>query len=429
MTTRCHWHFPCLFVPVLGLLLVAACSGPDGNVPASTPTSTPPTATTAAASPTLAPTLVPTLAPTLTPTRAPSPSATATSTLAPTATVSPTSIPPTATATATVTATVVPLPQGGAELRILGKVVQRVIAGDAEGKVLYAVTSAGLSRSGDGGRTWSAAGDVQAGETLVALNNPDVLYAGAHQPCAKGGPSTPFTRSIDGGKSWQQFDAGAGVQPLLVVSGQHTTVVGSSCALVLSADGGQSFTPVAVTTNYDTTGAASNDPALAQIVVLGTSEGGTTLLRKLDLVSINAPADAGVLATFFGAGAVVWDGDRIVLATPEGVGVSLDNGATWTWSRSGLEHVTFSVDPLTEAIPPTEQGQSFGFSVIRIDLADPQRVWAGGELGAWRSANGGQSWTQLGNKSRIDSLIVSTAAGRVFVSSDGGTRMWTLDGQ
>jgi hypothetical protein len=56
-------------------------------------------------------------------------------------------------------------------------------------------------------------------------------------------------------------------------------------------------------------------------------------------------------------------------------------------------------------------------------------VWAGGELGAWRSADGGQTWTQLGDNSRIDSLVVSTAAGRVFVSSDGGTRMWTLDGQ
>jgi hypothetical protein len=136
-----------------------------------------------------------------------------------------------------------------------------------------------------------------------------------------------------------------------------------------------------------------------------------------------------VLATFFGAGAVVWDGDRIVLATPGGVGVSLDNGATWTWSRAGLEQVTYSVDPLTDAVPAGEQGKAFSFSVVRVDPTDPQRLWAGGELGAWRSADGGQTWTQLGDNSRIDSLVVSTAAGRVFVSSDGGTRMWTLDGQ
>jgi hypothetical protein len=295
--------------------------------------------------------------------------------------------------------------------------------------VLYAVTSAGLSRSSDGGRTWSAAGDVQAGETIVALNSPDVLYAGAHQPCAKGGAATVFTRSTDGGKTWQSFDAGAGVQPLLALAGTHTKVVGSSCALVLSADGGQTFTPVSITTNYDTSGAASNDPALTRIVVLGTSEGGTTQLRKLDVSDFSAPADDGVLATFFGAGAVVWAGDRIVLATPEGVGISADNGATWNWSRAGLEQVTFSVDPLTDAIPANEQGQPFGFSVARVDPTDPQRVWVGGELGAWRSADGGQTWTQLGDNSRIDSLVVSTAAGRVFVSSDGGTRMWTLDGQ
>ena len=425
LSRSCRFHrisFLLLALVALSVTL-AACSGPAGNEPAATPT-----ATIVAATPTAAPATAANAPPTATATATTTPSSTATST---TAAVTPTpTIEPTVTATtASPTTAVTSLPQGGAELRIAGKAVLGVVAGDAEGRVLYAVTEFGIARSGDGGRNWTAAGDVPQGVMLAALNNPDVLYAGARQACARGDGGGPFTRSTDGGVTWETFPGGQDVQPLLVEAGVNSKVLGTRCALVVSTNGGQSFVAVPGVENYDISAAAVDGAALNdEVVVLGTSEGGTSLLWALDVSNFGAPVVARELTRFFGAGAVAWTGGRLVLATPTGVGVSDDGGASWAWSRAGLEDVTFSVDPLTQAIPDAEQSRDARFTVARIDPTDTDRIWVGGPLGAWRSADGGKTWTQLGDDSLVDTLVVSSAAGRVFVSSDGGTRMWSLDG-
>ena len=320
------------------------------------------------------------------------------------------------------------MPAGGAELRILGKAVERVIAGNADGTMLYAVTSAGMSRSDDGGRTWTAAGVVQPGTTIVSLNNTDVLYAGAHAPCAIGGDGATLTRSTDAGQTWNEFDDA--VEPLLALAGTHTRVVATRCALALSDDGGQRFIDVSATTNYDTTSVASNDATLNKIVVLGTSEGGTTLLRELDIASIQRRDRSGRARHLLSAPALSL-GMQICLSwqPPKVLASALTMARRWQWSRAGLESVTFSVDPLTDAIPPAEQGKSFGFSTVALNPQDGSQIWIGGPNGAWRSVDGGQTWSQLGDNSGIDSLVVSSADQRVFVSSDGGTRVWTLSGQ
>ena len=75
-------------------------------------------------------------------------------------------------------------------------------------------------------------------------------------------------------------------------------------------------------------------------------------------------------AAFFGIGAVAWSGGRIVLATPTGVGISDDAGETWTWSRAGLEDVTYSVNPLEEPVPQDEVDLSLGFTVVAMERGD-----------------------------------------------------------
>ncbi|MGH9174453.1 MAG: WD40/YVTN/BNR-like repeat-containing protein, partial [Vicinamibacterales bacterium] len=224
-------------VVIIASLTLAACSGAETGdptvtvtAPAAVETATTVPSPTATATATLEPTATATLEPTATAT------ATVTATLEPTAT--PTTAP---TATPTVEPTTAPLPGGGAEVRILGKAIHEIVAGDDTGQVLYAITAVGVSRSRDGGRTWTASGDTQEGRIVVALNDPDVLYAGDFGVCAAGSEGVMMTRSVDGGVTWQEFAGGLGIRPLLVEAGQSSTVIGTDCRLRISTNGGQNF--------------------------------------------------------------------------------------------------------------------------------------------------------------------------------------------
>jgi hypothetical protein len=237
-----------------------------------------------------------------------------------------------------------------------------------------------------------------------------------------------MTRSVDGGFTWTEFVNGTGIRPLLVEAGQQSTVVGSDCSLQISTNGGQNFDAYDDTGNADIYAAASSNSAAldGQMVVLGVAEGGTGRLFRYDL-SGDEPEFDGELTEFFGIGAVAWSGGRIVLATPTGIGISDDAGETWSWSRTGLEDVTYSVNPLEEPVPQDEVDLSLGFTVVAVHPEDPDRIWVGGQLGAFASTNGGQTWRQLGDNSAIDSLVISTTTNRVYISSDGGTRAWAIE--
>jgi photosystem II stability/assembly factor-like uncharacterized protein len=411
------------------LLVLAACSSPGDD-------DTEPTATTeAAAEPTAEPTATstpepePTPEPTETPvppapTATPEPEPTATSTPEPEPTETP--VPPTATPTPPP-----PVPQtGGAEFRIEGKPVPQLIRGDADGNVLYALTEAGISKTEDAGRNWFASGDLQDGETIVALNNADVLYAGERGSCGMGPVETPLVRSTNGGRDWQTFAAGEGIEPYLVEAGQQSTVVGADCGLHFSSDGGQSWMLIPGSEGLDFfTAVAPGSTLDNEILAVGTTEGGTGRLFLVDVSDPDAPEVGEAIAQFWGMAAIDWNGDRIVISTATRTGVSDDRGANWTWSRDGLEDATFSVDPLLEGIPEDEAGENNNFTVAKIDPTNPDRIWIGGMNGAFLSEDAGATWRRVGDEVAIVSIVISTEAERVFVSAAGGTRVWTMNGQ
>ena len=165
------------------------------------------------------------------------------------------------------------------------------------------------------------------------------------------------------------------------------------------------------------------------VAVIGTSEGGTSNLWKFDLSTPGVVVDEGVLATFWGTTGLAWSNERLVLATAVGVGISDDAGQSWTWSRVGLEDVTYSVDPLTAGVPPDEAGKPVGFQLAVIDPNDPHHLWVAGVAGLFTSVDDGASWVRLGDIANVDSLVVSDETGRVFASSAGHTFVWTLSGE
>lgn len=360
--------------------------------------------------------------PTATATATPEPTATATATPEPEPTETP--VPPTPTPE-------IPLPPaGGAQFTIEGKAVTQVIRGNDEGSILYALTNAGISKSIDSGRTWFASGSLPEGEIIVALNNPDVLYAGERGSCGRGPSDTPLTRSTEGGHDWETFAAGEGIEPYLAGAGQTSTVVGADCGLQVSTNGGQSWERIEDLNGLDFFAAASSGNTLdAEIVAIGVSEGGTGQLFLINMSNPASPEVVSAIAEFYAAGAVDWHGDRIVLVTSTGVLVTDDKGANWQSSRTGLEDATYADDPLTEGISEDESGQNFNFTLAAIDPANSDRIWVGGAQGTFLSTDAGATWRLAGNVTEPESIIISQSAERVFVSANGETRVWTLEGE
>ncbi len=80
---------------------------------------------------------------------------------------------------------------------------------DPAGSILSAGGTAGLCRSGDGGKTWALTpvGPLASVETFLAdPSNPSTIYAGA-SPAVIGGAGGVF-RSLDGGQTWQALGTG-----------------------------------------------------------------------------------------------------------------------------------------------------------------------------------------------------------------------------
>jgi photosystem II stability/assembly factor-like uncharacterized protein len=387
---------------VVALVIAVACSaGDDADATATPENIATPTAQVVAA--TFTPT--PTHTPTPTPVVAPSPTAT-----------QPTARP---------TPTPVRLPEDGGELTIFGRAVTQIVAADADGAVLYAVSGSRIARSPDGGVSWFAQGRAPAGRIVPALNDPDRLYAGDLGSCAMSVRVYPLTVSTDGGREWEEVAEAEGYMPLLVEAGTPDVLVGTTCTLQVSLDGGASWQFVPTTSNFDVRTAASRERSLAgEIAVIGTSEGGTSILWVFDLSAPGAIVERGEVLRFWGGAGLAWSGGRIVVATSTGVGVSDDDGATWRWSRAGLENVTFSVDPLTEPIPPDEQGRTTAFNLAAIDPADRDRIWVAGAPGVFHSDDGGATWARLGDIENVTSLAVSAASGHIFVVADGRAYVW-----
>jgi BNR/Asp-box repeat protein len=118
---------------------------------------------------------------------------------------------------------------------------------------IYAAGSeAGLFRSTDGGRSWSAVAVGQTaipGVTAVAIDpvTPTTIYAGAvNAVCGGCAPPPLVYKSTDGGKTWSGSDAGlpgGTVLQLVIAPSQPATLyLNANNEIFKSSDGGRSWT-------------------------------------------------------------------------------------------------------------------------------------------------------------------------------------------
>jgi hypothetical protein len=311
-----------------------------------------------------------------------------------------------------------------APLVLDGDPIEKLASAAPQASALYAVGAEALHRSTDGGNSWDKTGPrPPAGVLVPAQDDPSFLLSGDHPPCARGDAGDAGSRSTDGGASWSELPDAVGIRPAAAWVGTGLALGISCVGLEVSTDLGSSWTNAwNPGGNGDVSAFAlapsDNQPDHAVLVVV-TSEGGTSTLVRLVLSSKGDVRAAAPLHDFWGLGAPAACESLFALGSATGVAVSRDAGKTWSEHKSGLESVTVSVDPSVDIIPESERERGFGINALVIDADQPDSMYAGTANGVFISADGSASWRRLaGIDGPVDVVILTAPSERVYAQGE-----------
>lgn len=276
--------------------------------------------------------------------------------------------------------------------------------------VLFALLSISLPASAAVGQ-WTPRGP-EGGEIdsfVIDPQHPGTLYAGAFA----GG----VFKSTDAGRHWSEMTTGMAATAIiraLAVDPQNSQNVfaGTSDGLYTSNNGGSTWT----LRLFRDVQAVAVDPVTPANVYVGSCSDNVGLYKSVDGGATWVPSNSGLTNICVGSVSVDPGSPSTIFGgtgfqSTNGVFKSVDGGSTW--SPSGLEQWSIS----SVVVDPTSSGT----------------VYALGDGGLAKSTDGGQTWSRLpaGNSvfafalapSSSSVLFVSTAGG-VKRSADGGMR-WT----
>ncbi len=258
----------------------------------------------------------------------------------------------------------------GAHWSLLGRassrldaVITAIVVDPRDGKVLYASSWArdsdlggGIFRSGDGGRTWSAAG--LAGQAVRALvmapSDPNVLVAGTLDGAY---------RSQDGSKTWER------------ISPEHHAEL----------------------RNFDSLAIDPRDP---QTIFAGTfhlpwktTDGG----REWKPIHAGMIDDSDVMSLLIDGA----DSQRIYASACSGIYRSDDSAAQWR-KIQGIPYTARRTYAITQ------------------DPKQPASVYAATSEGLWKTADGGMTWQRMTPDSWVVNTVVVTGGnpGRVVIGTE-----------
>ncbi len=308
------------------------------------------------------------------------------------------------------------------DIAIDGEHAILVAVPDPNKSVAYAATQDALYRPQDSGG-WDQIGRWDPSRSLlVDPSNTNILYSGGHPGCAVGGPAISLQKSIDGGNTWSTLLTGQNVRPMIVDPSNPQVIYGERCSLAISVNGGQTWNDYPMTPSFDV-----SDMSLVgnTLYVLITSEGGTSRIRPIDVTDPSHPNVGDDLHEFWGGGTLIASSDRIVVGEPHGIDVSVDGGNTWTFSRTGLESVTVSVNALAQPIPKDELSRKFGIYALAVDPSDASHIMAGTIRGLYESKDGGNTWSRVAqiDEVQINQLTYAQGGDDLYVMTDGAVTL------
>jgi photosystem II stability/assembly factor-like uncharacterized protein len=256
--------------------------------------------------------------------------------------------------------------------------------------VIYALAGAGIFKSTDGASTWAQINHglplgFQARALAVDPLQPTTLYAG--------GFSFGVYKSVDGGDSWTPPGSGLqGPRSLvfsLAVDPRHsgTVYAGTQPGLDKTTDGGATWAPAQNGIPGGTTiSALAVAPSSPSTVYAGTGVGDLGIYKTTDGGLSWAPGGPEPLGTVL---AVDPSNAQIVYAgSPGGVFKTTDGGKTWNASNTGMGHVQVSA--------------------LVIAPSNSRILYAGTNTGVYASKDSGASWTSA-SQGLIDLQILALA--------------------
>lgn len=269
------------------------------------------------------------------------------------------------------------LPGLALERRLIGPEggsVTAVALHPATPAIVYAGTGAGVFKSLDRGATWSPVshglGDAAVSALAVDPRDGDVVFAATLRGVWK---------TSDGGAHWSQAGAGGPAGALVTAlaldaSNPETLYAGiaprsfaEKVTLFRSADGGASWSPLALSSEPEAQPAILAVAASGPVVFAGTN---TTLglLRSLDGGSSwqRAASVSG------GVRVVLLRRKQVWVGTSQGVFRSFDGGASFVRASTGLGDIDVKA--------------------LAFDTTDPRLVLAGGTGGVYKSSDRGNHW-------------------------------------
>lgn len=263
-----------------------------------------------------------------------------------------------------------------------GRVSAIVCSPSDANRVFVAGADGGVWRTEDGGASWRALTDEMPTTAIGALaldpSDPDAVFAGTGEAnfANHSRHGLGIYRSLDGGESWEHFGE---------------TTLGGRCVSALAvdpSDGDVVYVALTRAGGFPELAAAKGHPgAGGDLGVFRSGDRGVTWthlgggLPNLSATSLALdPSDPSRL--YCGIGHIFGHADN-------GVWRSLDGGASWSKLAGGLP--TSLVGRVTVALAPSSPSRLYTLVAHSADAA------GGGAstLGAWRSSDGGNTWTLL----------------------------------
>jgi photosystem II stability/assembly factor-like uncharacterized protein len=296
--------------------------------------------------------------------------------------------------------------------------------------ILYIGTNvSGVYRSGDEGESWFPAGTGTGGMPVLALavdaTAPTLLYAGTY-----GG----LLRSTDRAHTWAPANGGlvaTFIQSVVIdPENEPAAYASSDVQAFVTTDRGQTWTAIAPASAFRIWAV---DPKASNVLYASGSQSRVGhIYKSIDAGRSWSTADDGISCPFVNdltidpqEPSTVYAATRSLLHGPGtipcgGLFRSTNGGATWNlllnaytsrivvdpsdsnrlyvfaWNGSGPNYLARSTDGGASWSPIGPAGDAlFPGSVIAIDPTRPMRLYAGAELGLYRSDDGGDSWTAL----------------------------------
>lgn len=251
--------------------------------------------------------------------------------------------------------------------------IEKIVAAPGSGDIYVLTQFLGIYAL-DREAKWATAVDLEA---LTAVTGPsgllafDLLAIGEDADELLIGKNQGFARSRDGGHAWEWVSAAGhgGLDHISVASSQSDDIlVSSSLGVARSIDDGATWTPAIGLPPASTATRFGRAPSSPQIVYAGIRDAGT----------------------------------------PKGLYKSIDGGSTWVNSNGSM--------PLSYVMD------------IEVDPRSAQTVYVRSESGAFKSTDGGASWTALQfDAAGVSRIAISSARPNTLFAGYGGRIARSLD--